>query len=375
MGQCQDDLPHLFACYLGLATGPFSDACTIARCVTVEIEALAFFHSLDVSQSLLTSRGWSFLQSLDVSSWDSNPLPVPLRPNATRVDDPKLNMWHTGTERCATHQVWATSLILQERMNDYTAKRLGYHSAFTPARSTSTASGRPSGGLSLLCRDCRRAQPLCNELKKKLSGMLDVGCATCYRSKMGSIFFIAVAALGNRNIFILEIGTLSPTTSHRVIDLVCGGQLNRSLSNVDGTSPKGKVNLDWVLCSKSMLPACGLETATGKKDACMRYTCGGSLLGFKRQVKSFIRSSRSNRSFSSGATPCAPGLDILSTAPSLGDCKYNISLMAVGQLRPNGAANSRPPRPFEEPRHAGLRKLLAGAAVTRQSSSDQLLEL
>eukprot|EP00971_Amphidinium_carterae_P120582 2389312-Amphidinium_carterae.4 len=49
------------------------------------------------------------------------------------------------------------------------------------------------------------------------------------------------------------------------INLVCGSQVNRPLSDVNGTSPKDKVNLDWILCSKAMLPACGIEIATDKK--------------------------------------------------------------------------------------------------------------
>eukprot|EP00971_Amphidinium_carterae_P045754 900316-Amphidinium_carterae.3 len=49
------------------------------------------------------------------------------------------------------------------------------------------------------------------------------------------------------------------------IDLLQGGQVNRPLSNVTFTSPQGEAQTDWILCSKALLPACGMEEATEKK--------------------------------------------------------------------------------------------------------------
>eukprot|EP00971_Amphidinium_carterae_P283132 5621015-Amphidinium_carterae.1 len=48
------------------------------------------------------------------------------------------------------------------------------------------------------------------------------------------------------------------------IDLLQGGQVNRPLSNITFTSPQGEVQTDWILCSKALLPACGIEEATEK---------------------------------------------------------------------------------------------------------------
>eukprot|EP00971_Amphidinium_carterae_P117001 2317112-Amphidinium_carterae.1 len=75
--------------------------------------------------------------------------------------------------------------------------------------------------------------------------------------------FAAVAALGNRMIFILGDWNFAP--DDYPIGLWQGGQVNRPLSNVTFTSPQGEVQTDWVLCSKALLPACGMEEATEKK--------------------------------------------------------------------------------------------------------------
>eukprot|EP00971_Amphidinium_carterae_P252075 5004947-Amphidinium_carterae.2 len=75
--------------------------------------------------------------------------------------------------------------------------------------------------------------------------------------------FGAVAALGNRKIFILGDWNFEP--GEFPIHLLHGGQVNQPLSDVDCTSPKGKTTLDWILCSKAMLPACDLETVADKK--------------------------------------------------------------------------------------------------------------
>eukprot|EP00971_Amphidinium_carterae_P176904 3507770-Amphidinium_carterae.1 len=75
--------------------------------------------------------------------------------------------------------------------------------------------------------------------------------------------FAAVAALGNRQIFILGDWNFEP--DNFPIDLLNGGQVNRPLSAVQYTSPTGQVQLDWILCSKALMPACGMELDTGKK--------------------------------------------------------------------------------------------------------------
>eukprot|EP00971_Amphidinium_carterae_P069640 1378292-Amphidinium_carterae.1 len=75
--------------------------------------------------------------------------------------------------------------------------------------------------------------------------------------------FAAVAALGNRQIFVLGDWNFEPDSFP--IDLVCGGQVNRPLSEVTITSPTGALQLDWMLCSKALLPACGVEVDAGTK--------------------------------------------------------------------------------------------------------------
>eukprot|EP00971_Amphidinium_carterae_P070860 1401570-Amphidinium_carterae.1 len=75
--------------------------------------------------------------------------------------------------------------------------------------------------------------------------------------------FAAVAALGNRQIFILGDWNFEPDDFP--IDLVHGGQVNRPLSEVTQTSPTGEQHLDWILCSKVFMPACGIEQSTEKK--------------------------------------------------------------------------------------------------------------
>eukprot|EP00971_Amphidinium_carterae_P065757 1303048-Amphidinium_carterae.1 len=75
--------------------------------------------------------------------------------------------------------------------------------------------------------------------------------------------FAAVAAHGNRQIFILGDWNFEPDSFP--IDLVCGGQVNRPLSEVTHTSPTGELQLDWMLCSKALLLACGVEQVAGPK--------------------------------------------------------------------------------------------------------------
>eukprot|EP00971_Amphidinium_carterae_P166346 3296784-Amphidinium_carterae.1 len=75
--------------------------------------------------------------------------------------------------------------------------------------------------------------------------------------------FGAVAALGNRKIFLLGDWNFAPDDFP--IDLLNGGQVNRPPSSVRYTSPQGEVQTDWILCSKALLPACGLEEETDKK--------------------------------------------------------------------------------------------------------------
>eukprot|EP00971_Amphidinium_carterae_P324467 6448227-Amphidinium_carterae.1 len=76
-------------------------------------------------------------------------------------------------------------------------------------------------------------------------------------------FFSAVAALGNRQIFTLGDWNFIP--DNFPIDLLNGGQVNRPLSEVRYTSPVGELQIDWILCSKALLPACGIEQETDKK--------------------------------------------------------------------------------------------------------------
>eukprot|EP00971_Amphidinium_carterae_P276094 5479009-Amphidinium_carterae.1 len=71
--------------------------------------------------------------------------------------------------------------------------------------------------------------------------------------------FAAVAALGNRQIFILGDWNFEPDDFP--IDLVHGGQVNRPLSEVTHTSPTGEQHLDWILCSKGYRGQRRYETA------------------------------------------------------------------------------------------------------------------
>eukprot|EP00971_Amphidinium_carterae_P161301 3198382-Amphidinium_carterae.1 len=75
--------------------------------------------------------------------------------------------------------------------------------------------------------------------------------------------FAAVAALGNRQIFILGDWNFEPDNFS--IDLLNGGQVNRPLSEVLITPPTGGLQIDWILCSKALMPACGKEVEAGTK--------------------------------------------------------------------------------------------------------------
>eukprot|EP00971_Amphidinium_carterae_P290255 5763126-Amphidinium_carterae.1 len=162
----------------------------------------------------------------------------------------------------------------------HTADRLGYYSPFNPARKTD---GRPSGGLALLCK---HAQPL-QRMEKgthwdqgrwahhllPFEGGLHIFNVYGYSSDKERAqelnrevcveIFAAVAALGNRQIFILGDWNFEP--DNFPIDLLNGGQVNRPLSDVLITSPTGGLQLDWILCSKALMPACGMEVEAGTK--------------------------------------------------------------------------------------------------------------
>eukprot|EP00971_Amphidinium_carterae_P108343 2145139-Amphidinium_carterae.3 len=165
------------------------------------------------------------------------------------------------------------TFVLREQVSStkYTAYKLGYYSSFTPARKTD---GRPSGGLALLCR---QAQPL-QRLEKgthweqgrwahhllPFEGGLHVFNVYGYSSDKDRahelnrevcLEIFAVAALGNRQIFILGHWNFEP--DNFPIDLLNGGQVNRPLS--------AELQIDWILCSEVFLPACGMELETGKK--------------------------------------------------------------------------------------------------------------
>eukprot|EP00971_Amphidinium_carterae_P183419 3640459-Amphidinium_carterae.4 len=73
-----------------------------------------------------------------------------------------------------------------------------------------------------------------------------------------SLMCMATARITN----VLPSSTESSALSSSALLLRWG---NRPRSNVKYTSPKGEIHLDWILCSKALLPACGLEQATEKK--------------------------------------------------------------------------------------------------------------
>eukprot|EP00971_Amphidinium_carterae_P221807 4403169-Amphidinium_carterae.2 len=174
------------------------------------------------------------------------------------------------------------TFLLREQVSSapFTADKQGYYSSFTLARKTG---GRPSGGLALLCR---QAQPLQRmeqgihwELGRWTHHLLPFQGGLHVFNVYGYSFdkerapelnrevcleiFSAVAALGNRQIFMLGDWTFVP--DNFPIDLLNGGQVNRPLSEVRYTSPVGELQIDWILCSKALLPACGVEQETGKK--------------------------------------------------------------------------------------------------------------
>eukprot|EP00971_Amphidinium_carterae_P104393 2067284-Amphidinium_carterae.1 len=97
--------------------------------------------------------------------------------------------------------------------------------------------------------------------------------------------FAAVAALGNRQIFTLGDWNFEP--DNFPIDLLNGGQVNRPLSEVRHTSPVGELQIDWILCSKALLPACGMEKDTGKKPDHVAIS-----LDFRLDLKSYETAER-----------------------------------------------------------------------------------
>eukprot|EP00971_Amphidinium_carterae_P081146 1605190-Amphidinium_carterae.1 len=85
-------------------------------------------------------------------------------------------------------------------------------------------------------------------------------------STESSVLNFSVLWPRNRKIFIL--GDWNSAPDFFPIDLLNGVQVNRllsCLSSVNYTSPQGEVHTDWILCSKALLPACGLEEETDKK--------------------------------------------------------------------------------------------------------------
>eukprot|EP00971_Amphidinium_carterae_P348864 6490709-Amphidinium_carterae.2 len=144
----------------------------------------------------------------------------------------------------------------------HTADRLGYYSSFNPARKTD---GRPSGGLALLCR---HAQPLQSMEKGThwslgrwahhllpFEGGLHIFNVYGYSSdkeraqelnrEVCMEIFATVAALGNRQIFILGDWNFEP--DNFPIDLLNGGQVSGHSVN------------------KVHMPACGIEVEAGTK--------------------------------------------------------------------------------------------------------------
>eukprot|EP00971_Amphidinium_carterae_P163036 3232283-Amphidinium_carterae.1 len=198
-----------------------------------------------------------------------------VNPGGWSLVEPVLNLKH---DVVAVQETF----VLRDKVSSakFIANKLGYYSSFTPARKTE---GRPSGGLALLCR---RAQPL-QRMEKGMhwelgrwahhllpyDGGLHIFNVYGYSSDKERApelnrevcleIFAAVAALGNRQIFILGDWNFEP--DNFPIDLVHGGQINRPLSEVTHTSPTGELQIDWMLCSKALMPACGIEQDTGKK--------------------------------------------------------------------------------------------------------------
>eukprot|EP00971_Amphidinium_carterae_P241509 4795343-Amphidinium_carterae.1 len=79
-----------------------------------------------------------------------------LAPNLYRRRPLRLRRYTPPTVWRTSPLIMTETFVVRDKVTSakYTAKQLGYYLAFTPARSTS---GRPSGGLALLCK---RAQPL-----------------------------------------------------------------------------------------------------------------------------------------------------------------------------------------------------------------------
>eukprot|EP00971_Amphidinium_carterae_P233542 4634806-Amphidinium_carterae.1 len=196
-------------------------------------------------------------------------------PGGWSLVEPDLNLKH---DVVAVQETF----VLRDKVTSakFIADKLGYYSSFTPARKTE---GRPRGGLALLCR---KAQPLQRmekgthwELGRWAHHLLpyeqglhvfnvygyssDKERAQELNREVCLEIFAAVAALGNRQIFILGDWNFEP--DNFPIDLVNGGQINRPLSEVTHTSPTGELQLDWILCSKALMPSCGMEQETGKK--------------------------------------------------------------------------------------------------------------
>eukprot|EP00971_Amphidinium_carterae_P244890 4862168-Amphidinium_carterae.2 len=157
-----------------------------------------------------------------------------VNPGGWSLVEPVLNLKH---DIVAVQETF----VLRDKVNGakFVADRLGYYSSFTPARKTE---GRPSGGLALLCR---QAQPL-QRMEKgthwelgrwahhllPFEGGLHIFNVYGYSSDKERAqelnrevcleIFAAVAALGNRQVFILGDWNFEPDDFP--IDLVHGGQ-------------------------------------------------------------------------------------------------------------------------------------------------------
>eukprot|EP00971_Amphidinium_carterae_P288478 5727854-Amphidinium_carterae.1 len=116
----------------------------------------------------------------------------------------------------------------------YAAKQLGYYFVFAPSRSTS---GRHSHCLVLLCKMAQTLQRV--EIGKHGEG----GGWAQHLLPFDDEFFGPVATLENRKMPIYRGSNFEP--DELPIDLVNGGQANRPISDVVGTSPWEEVQLSY----------------------------------------------------------------------------------------------------------------------------------
>eukprot|EP00971_Amphidinium_carterae_P224028 4445453-Amphidinium_carterae.2 len=147
------------------------------------------------------------------------------------------------------------------------ASALGYYSSFVPAKKAQ-GSGRPSGGLAILCQDGQPQQ----RFEKVNTGNWVDGLITCSDDPLASEknralcieFLGSVSSLGPRQVLLGRHWNLE--ASEMPIDLIRGGQVVRPLSEEEATAPKGEsVKLALFLTSKVLAPACGVEEAIDLK--------------------------------------------------------------------------------------------------------------